>query len=73
MVTVLRHTIYDTWIHDARCMSKDIKPTEGIHNGSTCIEMDTAKGYMFDASGERWIEIPAGSSVVINPARGEVF
>ena len=73
MVTILRKIVYDQWTHDVRCLSTDTKPTEHIANGSSCIEMDTAKGYMFDAANKRWIEIPAGSSVVINPARGEVF
>ena len=57
MVTVLRHTYYGVWVHDVRCLSTDTKPTEGIHNGSTLLEMDTGKMYMFDKDNETWREI----------------
>ena len=57
MVTVLRHTYYGVWVHDVRCLSTDTKPTEGIHNGSTLLEMDTGKMYMFDKDNEQWREI----------------
>lgn len=57
MVTVLRHTIYGHWIHDVRLLSTDTKPTEHIHNGSTCIEMDTGKIYMFDEDNSLWREV----------------
>ena len=30
------------------------KPTEKIHNGSICIEIDTGKLYIFDKSSEEW-------------------
>ena len=57
MVTVLRHTYYGVWVHDVRCLSTDTKPTEGINNGSTLLEMDTGKMYMFDKDNEQWREI----------------
>jgi hypothetical protein len=57
MVTILRHVIYNDFIHDVRCLSTDTKPTEGIKNGSTCIEMDTGKMYVYDAEGEQWYEM----------------
>ena len=57
MVTVLRHTYYGVWVHDVRCLSTDTKPTDGIHNGSTLLEMDTGKMYMFDKDNEQWREI----------------
>lgn len=60
-----------TW--DVRCTSTDTKPTAGVPNGSTCIEIDTGKGYLYDAEGGEWHEIPEGSSVVIDPARGVSF
>ena len=60
-----------TW--DVRCTSTDTKPTAGVPNGSTCIEIDTGKGYLYDAEGGEWYEIPRGSSVVIDPARGVSF
>lgn len=58
---------------DVRCASTDAKPTTGVPNGSTCIEIDTGKGYLYDAEGGEWHEIPEGSSVVIDPARGVSF
>jgi hypothetical protein len=57
MVTILRHVIYNDFIHDVRCLSTDTKPTDGIKNGSTCIEMDTGKMYVYDAEGEQWYEM----------------
>lgn len=56
MVTVLRHAIYGHWIHDVRLLSTDEKPIQNIHNGSTCIEMDTGKIYMFDEDNFTWRE-----------------
>lgn len=73
MVTVLRHTYYGSWVHDVRCLSTDEKPTEGIFNGSSCIEMDTGTGYMFDAENGEWHELPSGGSVVIPTATGVEF
>ena len=42
---------------DYVCKSTDEKPTDGIANGSMCLEMDTGKFYAFDAAGEVWIEL----------------
>ena len=38
-----------------KCLSTDTKPTD-VANGSTLLEMDTGKVYMFDAAGETWLE-----------------
>jgi hypothetical protein len=57
MVTVLRNAYYGHWVHDVRCLSTDEKPTEDIMNGSTLLEMDTGKMYMFDKDNETWREI----------------
>ena len=57
MITVLRQTYYNNWVHDVRCLSTDTKPTEGINNGSILLEMDTGKMYMFDKDNEQWREI----------------
>ena len=57
MVTILRQIVYDTWVHDVRCLSTDTKPTNGIQNGSTCLEIDTGKLYSYDAVGKEWHEI----------------
>lgn len=72
MVSIYKHIIYGEVAHDVRCMSTDTKPTN-VSNGSTCIEIDTGNGYLFDADGKQWKEIPEGSSVVINPATGVEF
>lgn len=42
---------------DYVCKSTDTKPTDGIVNGSMCLEMDTGKFYAFDAAGEQWVEL----------------
>jgi len=73
MVTILRHVVYNDFTHDVRCLSTDTKPTDGIKNGSTCIEMDTGSGFLFDATNEEWHELPSGGSVIINPASGVEF
>lgn len=41
---------------DAACLSTDTKPTSGIANGSTCVEMDTSKLYFFDEANSVWKE-----------------
>lgn len=38
------------------CLSTDTKPTEGIANGSTVIEMDTSKLFNFNQDGKAWAE-----------------
>ena len=42
---------------ESTCLSTDTKPTDGIANGSICIEMDTGKIYMFNESGSAWVEV----------------
>ena len=73
MITVNTHKNNILYGHDVRLLSTDTKPTANIPNGSTCIEIDTGKGFLFDAENQEWVELPAGGSVVINPARGVSF
>ena len=73
MVTVNTHKNAVTFGYDVRLLSTDTKPTQGIPNGSVCIEMDTGAGFLFDAENEEWHELPSGGTVVINPARGVDF
>lgn len=40
---------------DGYCLSSDTKPTD-VANGSTLIEMDTQKVYMFDEANSQWHE-----------------
>ena len=42
---------------DSVCLSTDPKPTDGIANGSMCIEMDTGKIYAFNEAGSAWVEL----------------
>lgn len=58
--------------YDIRGLSTDTKPV-GVPNGSSYAEIDTGKGYLFDADGSEWHEIPAGSAVVIPVATGVRF
>ena len=44
---------------EAVCLSSDTKPTTGIANGSTCIEMNTGKIFMFNEAGSAWVELSA--------------
>lgn len=41
---------------EGSCLSSDSKPTENLINGSTLLEMDTGKVYMFDEANEQWRE-----------------
>lgn len=41
---------------DYVCLSTDEKPTTGIVNGSSCIEMDTGDIYFFNAAGSAWVK-----------------
>ena len=55
--------IDDDVLIEAACLSGDTKPTEGIANGSTCIEMDTGKIFMFNEAGSVWVELAQEVSV----------
>ena len=39
------------------CNSTDTKPTEGLTNGSTCVEVDTGKLFLFDEKDGDWVEV----------------
>ena len=59
MLTNLNTKFYseDKILTESACLSTDTKPTEGIKNGSICIEMDTGKIYMFNEAGTEWLEV----------------
>lgn len=44
---------------ESACLSTDSKPTDGIANGSICIEMNTGKIFMFNEAGSAWVELSA--------------
>lgn len=73
MVSMNRQEGYGRVYNDVRCLSTDQKPTEHVKNGSALVEIDTGKGYLFDAASSARREVPQGSSVVINPASGVSF
>ena len=73
MVSVNTHKTNILPFWDVRGKSTDVKPVSGIPNGSTFIEIDTAKGYLFDAELQTWEEIPEGSAITIDPAKGVSF
>ena len=43
----------------ATCMAGEAKETNGIANGSLCLEMDSGKFYGFDEDTSAWVEIGA--------------
>lgn len=45
----------DVFYVEGQCVSSDQKPTD-VANGSTLLEMDTSKVYMFDADSSTWRE-----------------
>lgn len=48
---------HDYEYHDYSGLSSDSKPTTGVFNGSTFLEMDTGKVFVFDATTLSWIEL----------------
>lgn len=42
--------------YEGFCLSTDVKPTEGIGNGSFMTEIDTGKVYCFDEENATWYE-----------------
>lgn len=52
-----------SWVHEYACKSTDTKytnatrPDVNIPNGSTCIEMDTVKIFMYDKDDDTWLPI----------------
>lgn len=58
---------------DIRGKSTDNKPVDGVPNGSTFIEINTGKGFLFDGDSKVWHELPSGGAVVIPTASGVSF
>lgn len=50
-------TTDNKYLVEASCLSTDTKPTDGIANGSLCLEMDTGDFYGFDADAGDWNKI----------------
>lgn len=59
MVTITKtgRMINGNQVCEIACMSSDTKPTNGIANGSLCLEMDTGKIFVFNGGGIIWIEV----------------
>ena len=56
MVTIFKYITGGGQVQEVRCLSTDDKPTD-VLNGSTCIEIDTGKLYMFDKESSEWKEL----------------
>ena len=54
-------TNVNEWVIELRGLSTDKKPLKKdykfLGNGSTLLEMDTAKVFIYDAENDRWIEV----------------
>ena len=72
MVTTIIHRDDYNKTYDLRGLSTDTKPTN-VPNGSTFIEMNTGKGYLFDEDNSTWHELQSGGAVVIPVATGVMF
>ena len=59
MFTSRKYANKDQSAKDYACLSTDEKPTDGIANGSLCLEMDTGKIFMFNEAGSAWVELTA--------------
>lgn len=60
MFTSTKYANKEQSTRDYVCLSSDSPlPTDGITNGSICLEMDTGKFYAFDEANSQWIEIGA--------------
>lgn len=59
MVRITNETTYpaNKRYIEAFGLSTDSKPTTGIITGSTFVEVDTAKVYLFNESASAWVEV----------------
>lgn len=59
MFTIIKGTLFNDTksLIEAVCLYTDSKPTDGIANGSMCLEMDTGKIYAFNEAGSAWVEL----------------
>lgn len=58
--------MYGKVYNDIRCLSTDDKPTSGVKNGSTLVEIDTGSTFLFDAENKVWNEVSGGGEVEID-------
>lgn len=55
MVSIVRKTNQSgVDVYEVYCLSTDTKPIDGMTNGSTCFEVDTAEPYAFDEENATW-------------------
>lgn len=66
MISVNRRKSYGEVYNDVRCLSTDAKPINNIKNGSTLIEIDTGKKYLFDGATKTWIEVNSSAAISAN-------
>ena len=46
-----------TYLVEAAGLSTDTKPSRNISTGSTAMEADTGKGYMYEETSDTWYQI----------------
>lgn len=52
-----------SWVHEYACLAKDekltniTKPSLNIPNGSSCLEMDTGKVFLYDQESDTWLPL----------------
>ena len=54
-MAVTRINPHDMFCHEYRGLSDDTKPTDGVPNGSSFLEMDTQDIYFFDSDSNDWV------------------
>ena len=59
MISENRQHGYGKVFNDVRLLSTDDKPTD-VRNGSTLIEIDTGRRYLFDADSMTWNQYSSG-------------
>ena len=57
MFSARKYANKDQSAQDYVCLSTDTMPTDGIVNGSMCLEMNTGKFYVYNEAGETWVEL----------------
>lgn len=59
MISIIKTELIenDLKTQELRGNSNDTKPIEGIGNGSTFLETDTGKLYIYDLDSETWNEV----------------
>ena len=62
MVRKIHDSTFKDGMHYVKAagLSTEQKPTGGMITGSSFMEVDTGKKYLYDEVGETWAEVPQG-------------